>query len=285
MKTERTSLIELKNKIATQRVNLSREGLVDLRNINIPSFSPLGVQPKLKKLNVSNSNITTFETLPAQPLLHTIVANNTQLNSYLGFSRQTRLASVSVKNTPLADRQYFRLEMLIVVGQHLMKINGEQITPQEREIAAQYPIIAQALLESGWNLVYPCPKIEEFRDLAVQYNLRFKGVDKQFSNEIAEQHFKSPPVLPIIQNMHETIISVPPVVWKENSLKQEKEMMQDKQMLTDLCRELERIGIFIPKDENMEDNVYNAIQNVVEVIKTLEPCADELLKLTEEVEE
>ncbi|EAY22896.1 hypothetical protein TVAG_076430 [Trichomonas vaginalis G3] len=285
MKSERSTLLELKNKIATQRVNLSREGLVDLKNIEIPSFTPLGIQPKMKTLNVSNSNIISFETLPAEPVLSTIIANNTPLNSYLGFSRQNRLANVCVKNTPLSERQYFRIELLIVVGQHLMKINGELISPQEREIASQYPIIAQALIESGWSLVYPCPKIEEFRDLAIQFNLRFKGVDKQFTNEIAEQHFKPPPVLPIIQNMHETLISVPPAIFKENPIKQEKEMMQDKQMLMDLCKELERVGIFIPKDENIEENVFNAVQGLVEIVKKLDPCADELLKLTEQDEQ
>ena len=277
---DRSQIRAFAEKLTTQRRSLGTTGLIDLRHTNIPSFTQMGIQPKLRKLNVSYTNITSFETLPSQPVMTQLIANHTKVNSYVGLSRQPRLSNLSLKSTPLADRPYFRIETLIVVGQHLMTLNGEQITPEEREIASQYPVIAQNLLEFGWDLVYPCPKVEKFRELASAYNLRFKGVDKNFTNEKSDKYLRPPPQIPIISNMHETIVSVHNN-RQQRQEEQEQQIAQDKELMEAIANELKRIGIYIGKDQNMEENIITAVQGLVDIVHTLEPCGDELLKLTE----
>ena len=281
---DRSQIRAFAEKLTTQRRSLGTTGLIDLRHTNIPSFTQMGIQPKLRKLNVSFSNITSFETLPSQPVMTQLIANHTKVNSYVGLSRQPRLSNLSLKATPLSERPYFRIETLIVVGQHLMTLNGEQITPEEREIASQYPVIAQNLLEFGWDLVYPCPKVDQFRELAASYNLRFKGVDKNFTNEKSDKYLRPPPQIPIITNMHETIVSVHNNRQQRHE-EQEQQIAEDKELMEAIANELKRIGIYIGNDANMEENILAAVQGLVDIVHTLEPCGDELLKLTEEPED
>lgn len=274
-------------KLTTQRRNLGTSGLIDLRNVQIPTFTLLGIQPKLRKLIVSDTNITSFETLPSQPVMTHLVANRTKINSYVGLSRQPRLSSLSLKSTPLSERANFRIETLIVVGQHLMTLNNEPITQEERNVASQYPVIAQSLIEVGWELVYPCPSADDFRELATNYGLRFKGVDKYFTNENSEKYLKPPPQAPCFSSMHETVIGVSTEAQNDSKLeekKQAEEMYKDKEMMEAIAFELKRIGVHIPDDDNMEENIISAVQSLADIVKTLEPCGDKLIEMTEETE-
>ena len=280
MNRDRSEIRAFAEKLTTQRRSLGTTGFIDLRHTKIPSFTQLGSQPKLRKLNVSHSDITSFETLPSQPVMTQLIANNTKINSYIGLSRQPRLSNLSLKNTPLSNRPHFRLEALIVVGQHLMTLNGEQITNEERAIASRYPVVAQNLIEAGWKLVHPCPKIDTFRNLAISYNLKFKGVDKNFTNENADKYLRPPPQIPIITDMHETVVGVHNNRQQKKE-EQEQQLAQDKELMDAIATELKRIGIFIGKDLHMEENIITAVQGLCDIVHTLEPCGDVLLRMTE----
>lgn len=276
---------ELSFVLTTQRTNLAQNGRIDIINIKIPSLKKIGEQRKLKYLNISGSIIESLETLPAQPVLLTLTANNTPINSYLGLARHPRLSVINMHNTPLSKRPNFRLEMLLVVGQHLTKLNGTLITHEERSRAAMYPQISRHLIENGWNAQVPLPSQQEFRQLAIKFKLRIRGCDRLFLNETALQLLKPPPVLPIIPNMKETLLGTTLIPYSGRPTKVEHFTESDNDLINEITMELSRLGIHIPNDDNKEDNIVSVIRQLVEAIKMLEPCGEELIRMTYPEEE
>ena len=266
--------------LTTQRTNLAQNGRIDILNIKIPSLKKIGEQRRLKYLNLSGSTIESLETLPTQPVLLTLTANNTPINSYLGLARHPRLSIINMHNTPLSKRPNFRLEMLLVVGQHLTKLNGVLITHEERNFAAMYPQISRHLIENGWNAQVPLPSQQEFRQLAIEYNLRIRGCDKFFTNETALQLLRPPPVLPTIPSMKETLLGATLVPYSNRPTKVEYYTESDADLINEITLELGRLGIHIPDDDNKEENIISSIKQLVEAIKMLEPCGEELIRMS-----
>jgi len=262
---------KLYEEIMVQRRQIVLKGLLNLNGFKLPTLMRLGVQPKLRVLDLSNCEIDSFETLPTQPALMKIIANNSGISKYTGLSRQPKLSHLSLINTPISQREYFRLEASIVVGNHLSVLNGSALTSNEKRESNKYPIIAQILLELDWSLEYPLPDIDRFRGLAKDRHIMIKGADSGYLNDVASKYFRPPPSL-----FHNNT-----VIHSSISEQSEKDA-KDRELILSIISELEKINVYIPQDEYMEQNVVKAVEKLADVIKSLEPISEKLIEIQDE---
>jgi hypothetical protein len=198
----------VRDQLSFQRRTLASEGRLDLSRphqfapgdaaaLRITDLSELGVQPRLRKLTLTRLPLESLRTLPAQPMLAAIVADETRINSFAGLGRHPRLRAVSFVGAPLAARPNFRISLAIVIGQHLTAVNGAPVTADERALANRYPLIARALVERGWDAEPEVPPIERLKALALEYRVRLRGIDAEFTTQAAQAYLRPPPTLPL----------------------------------------------------------------------------------------
>lgn len=245
-----------------QRSLLSSRGILDFSNQNITNLSELGNQKCLKTLILDKTPLESLKTVPPQPFLRKITANNSSLSSYAGLSRFPQLRSISFKNTPLSNKPNFRICCTIVGSSTLQEINGVKITKDERFLARQYPLITKILLENQWDLVIPPPSADEFRQIVINRKLVIQNVDPDFSNEVAESYLQLP-----------VSLSTRKLQKSENNddfmFEDEDQDLLDEELTDNLIEVLSTIGLRIPKDEEAQDDILDALTMLSEILQDL----------------
>jgi hypothetical protein len=186
----------------------------------------------LRILDISFTPIKSLRTLAPQPKLEKIIAFESGLEDYDGLSRQSHLKEILLTSTPLAERENFRLSCLVLVGARLSIINDIPVTKSERNAAAEYPLIAKSLIESGWEIEWPVPTAEQFRELANQFQLKLKGLGR-FASDEGRKLMRPPPA-----------IAAPKEPPEPETEPQDDELMQG------ICARLRTIGIHVKMDES-----------------------------------
>lgn len=255
----------VKYQLSIQRRSLSSNGLLNLKDRNITNLADIGTQPRLKILNLTNLPITSLETLPPQPDLRHIIADNTSIDTFAGLSRHPRLQSISLIDTPLSQEKDFRLTCFVLCGQRLTSINGKAANDREKMQSNAYPLIARYLIEAGWPIEKPVPSTEKFKQLAIKYRLKIRGVDSEFSNAEALKYFKPPPALTkegvTVENL-----------WSDEEC--EESFETNNELLEKICERLNQAGIKVDADE---ESVLQAVAGLANIITELSPCAEQIL--------
>lgn len=255
----------VKYQLSVQRRSLSLNGLLNLKDRNITNLADIGTQPKLKTLNLTNLPITSLETLPPQPDLRHIIADNTSIDTFAGLSRHPRLQSISLIDTPLSQQKDFRLTCLVLCGQRLTSINGKGANDREKMQGNAYPLIARYLIEAGWPIEKPVPSTEKFKQLAIKYRLKIRGVDSEFSNAEALKYFKPPPAL---TKENATVENL----WSDEEC--EESFETNNELLEKICERLKKVGINVDADE---ESVLQVVSGLAGIINDLGMCTKQLL--------
>lgn len=136
--------------------------------VNLFDFSSVVFQPLIplvKILDISGIySISSLEGLPYLPHLHIFNASDTEISTFVNFHAIRNAARVSFRNTPISVLPYYRLSLLLICGKGLISIDGQTISPNLLTKYTQYPKITAKLINSGWNLEYPCPDIETLNE-------------------------------------------------------------------------------------------------------------------------
>ena len=262
---------KLKYQLSIQRPSLSNLGLLNLSGLDITSLEDMGTQKNLRTLDISGTPIESLESLPAQPNLQQLVADGTRVNTFAGLCRHPKLRSVSLQRTPISETENFRLSLLVLVGQMLAVINGTPVRPSERVAAAKYPIIARMLLEAGWQIEVPPPGKDEMRELALDYNIRVKGVDPEFSSDESKKYLDPPPQLVPIDTKE----------FESESEEDINEFSQEVDLQNALYEKLHTIGITVNKGPNMQREIVEAVKGLADLVKGFEGCYKEVFQLND----
>ena len=110
-------------------------GRLNLSNMGLTSLAMIPVNPKLKSLVISNNKITSFKSLKVQPNLEVIIARNNPIRFLTNLDKIKSLTSIDLTDTPLEKQEQFRERVLYTIGDHLNKINGQQINDTEQYFA------------------------------------------------------------------------------------------------------------------------------------------------------
>lgn len=252
----------LKMILCNQRRALASTNCLNLRGKNIQDLNAIGVQKHLKQLLISETPLESIDTLPPQPNLTDIKADHSSINSFEGISKQKQLKSISFIGTPLAEKENFRLTCLILIGQRLNYINGKSITAAERSDAATYPQIAKILLEHGWELDYPAPTSDEFKEIAKLYELNIKDYP-------ASYFIPQRTLLPAEK------------IKDEIDEEEDKEDVtyldtRDEDLVTGLIRVLKKSRIGVKNDENAKAELLDIISSLAEATTYLDQFSNEI---------
>ncbi|OHS93702.1 hypothetical protein TRFO_40023 [Tritrichomonas foetus] len=269
---------KVKYQLSIQRTSLSREGLLNLSDLRIDSLKDLGTQKYLKTLNISETDIASLESLPPQPNLQQIVCDNTDIDSFVGLSRHPKLKSVSFLHTPLSERENFRLSCLVIVGQMLSVINGVPVTQRERIQAAEYPVISRYLLEAGWDIQVPVPSIDDFRELAMDFRLKLKGCDLEFTNDESQKYLIPPPQLVPINTFQVADFDED---LEDDEMETPKDIDLDIDLQNFIYEKLHSIGINVTKGPNMQREIVAAVSGLADLVKNFEGCYKEVFQLND----
>jgi hypothetical protein len=252
----------IKYQLKIQRVQLSSKGILNLSQpdpdvppIRLRTLAALGTQQRLKILDISKTPLTGLQTLPAQPRLEEIIANETRIDTYTGLGRHPRLKSLWLVGTPVSDFPQFRLTCCILVGPHLTSINGKPVTPSERSIASEYPLLARYLIDAGWAVEVPTPSLERFIELSNEKRLRFKGVDSGFTTVDAQKYLRPPPALILVKSRPDAELESLPEQSNPND-----------ELIHAICMKLDGVGLHVKHDET---NVLHAIERLAVILQEL----------------
>lgn len=159
--------------------NLKRQGRMILTNEPklATHFADLSTPAAYRALSVmsvldmSRNDITSIEGLRHFPKLKHFLADSTNIADLRNFRVLEGVNTISLQKTPVAEKEHFRLGLLLVVGDSLKSINGRVITATLVKRAATYPPICRELVNHGWIPTYPCPEQDELDELCRQYGL------------------------------------------------------------------------------------------------------------------
>lgn len=257
-KTQKKPASPNKDYLATCRRSLGMDGIIRITDPSITSLAKFGVQPRLKILDISKSNIDSLDSLKPQPNLVQIIADSSQLSSFAGLSRHKLLRDVSFTGTPLSQKLNCRLACIIVVGRHISIVNKKTVRKSEREEAEQYPKIAKYLLEAGWDLEYPAPSPEHFKELAESE--QYRPYLEPYLTQKSEQLFR---------------------IKKSKNDNQEPNdsQMNDERLEEDLNEILRSTGIRVKQGKNRQEEILKALNDLVNLVKTFETCADDIKQM------
>jgi hypothetical protein len=240
---------------STGKLNLSQPQ-PDMPPLHIVDLHSLGKQLRLKILDVSKTPLLSFQTLPKQPVLEELIANDTQINSYVGLGRHPHLKSLQLFSTPLSTFPKFRLSCCILAGHHLTSINKKPVTPSERTVASEYPLLARYLIEAGWEVEVPMPSVQRFIRLASQFSIKLNGVDSGFTTFEAQKYLRPPPALvPVKVKAVETEIETVEEIPEQNE-----------ELIVSICEKLQHVGFHVKPDET---NVVHAIERLGAILQEI----------------
>lgn len=264
-----------------QRRQLSMKGVLNFSGIKTDNLSRIGNQHALVELVLNDSSITSFGTLQAQKRLKSIIADNSKVQVLSGLSIQPRLSSVSLRNTPVSKDEYFRVELLVVVGPRLSLINGSPVTPNERRMAQSYPPIARRLVESGWVLQYPPPSKYDFIYLAKQFKIENVSKD-EFNTQLPPpipEKVPSPPGSPKTEKseLQSNVQSPTQNSEREQSLEQ-IEMNDELTFCDKVAAILRPLGFAIRNGPEMVNDITTSVESICDVVSKIEDIQVEQTK-------
>ena len=172
-------------------VSFKRTGKLNFTGSSVGNLSDIGSRSSLKELNLSRTNVESLDGLKRQP--H--IADNSKLSSLKNFSSISKATTISFKKTPLESMKHVTIAVRIVCGDNVKVLNGKQIPESVKEKAATYPKFVEALINAGWEFVYPCPDTDTLRGACNDFNVEFKEADidkiredekKKHENELEE---------------------------------------------------------------------------------------------------
>jgi hypothetical protein len=122
------------------------------RNRGLNSFPAIGRSLHLTRLDLSDNPLQDFRGMAPYASLRHLIASNTKIQSFAGAVPQADLEELTLLNTPLGCERYFWVMALIVFGEGLTIVNGQQLgAAQLREAYAIAPSIG-LFLRDGWVL-------------------------------------------------------------------------------------------------------------------------------------
>ena len=159
--------------------NLKRQGRMILTNEPklVTNFSDLSSPAAYRQLSVmkvldlSRNDIESIEGLRHFPKLKHFLADSTKIADLRNFRVLEGVNTISLEKTPVAEKEHFRLGLLLVVGDTLKSINGRVITATLVTRAATYPPVCRELVNRGWIPTYPCPDSEGLAALGEEYGV------------------------------------------------------------------------------------------------------------------
>ena len=258
----------VKSILALQRGSLARTGTLTYKGKKFTDLTDVGVQVHLRSLNISHTPITSLTTLPEQKNLNRIIADGSALDTYADFSKFKRVKRFSAVDTPLSKRKKFRVECVIMFGTILESINGTQVTQEEKQKAAAYPPIARYLLEKGWELADTVPNSEEFRELAIEYDLKVDGCNSDFSNSKSESLLRT----------GKSVYSCQADDEQDNENEQDK----DEQLIEALVKELKKAGIGLTYEQDVKEEMIDIIRELAEAATILSDFKSEIQGMEDE---
>jgi hypothetical protein len=265
---------KLNEKLRAQRTSLVKTGFLSLKDVQVTSLTALSTQPRVQTLDISNTSFQSLVSLAPQPNLVKIIADNSQLASFQSLDRHPRLIELSAAGTPLAAREHFRIEAVIVLGQRLAVLNGSPVKASERELAKTFPKIVKYLLEYGWTLDLSTMGEAEYRQIAASLGVQVNDqpFDKLPSAE-AKGLFAMPPVYARKSRRDEEREAKE---FKQESLGEatRKEERDEAELLGQVADVLESVGIFVDRGDGIKDELLTALQGLTDVVKTLENPTD-----------
>jgi hypothetical protein len=140
-------------------------------------LSDIGSRSSLKELNISRTNVESLDGLKRQPNITAFIADNSKLSSLKNFKAISKATTISFKKTPLESMKHVTIAARIVCGDNLKVVNGKQIPESVKEKAATYPAFVGALINAGWQFVYPCPDSDTLSSACSEFNVEFAESD------------------------------------------------------------------------------------------------------------
>lgn len=123
-----------------------------LREAGIKSFSDIKIPSEVRFIDLSNNQLFDFIGFKNYLNLTEIILDGNPILSFNGFPKLLRLKNISIKNSPISKLPNFRHLLLIAAGNQLEKINGEDITLEDRAAAISYGNISSNynFVSKGW---------------------------------------------------------------------------------------------------------------------------------------
>ena len=247
----------------------------------------LGIQPKLRILDLKGSKIRSLEFLQKQPALQIINADGSRLETLAGLSRHPHLKAISFNETPLALKPNIRIAAIVVIGNRLTTINHQPVKLEERKKAAQYPLIAKYLLEEGWQLTDTIPSKKKFLEI-------FQDIIKSKYDDKPETYFQKINMsntefnllftkTPVFSGVKKADNNRPQEVEEEDQEPNADEL--DDELQEKLSQTLSRIGIRVKKGEMGRTEILDAITAITNLVKIFDNSADQIIETANNVQE
>lgn len=271
MKSANETLLQA---LQRQRRQLSMRGVLNFSGIKTDNLARIGNQQALVELILNDSSITSFATLQPQKRLKSIIADNSKVQVLSGLSIQPRLSSVSLRNTPVSKDEYFRIELLVVVGPRLSIINGSPVTQNERRMAQSYPPVARRLVEAGWILQYPPPSKYDFIYLTKQFKIENVSKD-EYNLQLPPPLPEKPPSSPVSPKAEKSGQQSNLQSPTQNSEKGEQsleqiEMNDDLSFCDKVAAILRPLGFAIRNGPEMVNDITTSVESICDVVSKIE---------------
>ena len=139
----------------------SFNGTVIFTKRNVFSLTELELASDLIEIDLQHNKIQNFVGLPSLPNLKFLDLSYNPISSFFAFPSLPHLEEINLLFTPISQNQNYKIALIILLGKTLNTINGERITPAERNLAKIFPKGTDELLRNGWEITPMPPKTEE----------------------------------------------------------------------------------------------------------------------------
>ena len=255
--------LSIAEQLMTQRRSISLRGFLFLKGHQIgnESLTKIGTQKSLKQLKIDpTTNVTSLSYLHEQPILNEIDLDGTKFDSYVGLSKFKHCTIFNAKDTPLSKRPNYRIALLLAFGPRIKKINGENLTYEERMKAFEFPAICKEFVNNNWDPTDEPPTEEELPSLIEKYLPEDHPLRKNAPKSKEMKQLLTPKKHLIPQKKGKKDVSVveeePKVLYNKYE--------QDDELIDALIEKFDELGIHINKDEDVKANL----------LKVLSECAD-----------
>ena len=119
---------------------------------NLRSFTEIDVPSKAILLNFQGNNLTDFIGLGNLENAETLILDDNPILSFMGVSESPNLKNLSMLNTPVSKLRNFKQLSILAFGFQLEKLNGIEITTEDKSRAYSYGNIesTSSFIARGW---------------------------------------------------------------------------------------------------------------------------------------
>ena len=150
-----------------------RTGKLNLSSVAEPDLSLIKTRSTLKELNISRCKLTSLDGLAYQPNIKLLNADSSQLSNMKNFNSIASCSMYVLKGTPLSKQPNYLIGLIIFAGDEKIIVDGKKVANHWYKKAESYPSFTRNLLNAGWNIEYPCPTNDVFREVCRQYNVEY----------------------------------------------------------------------------------------------------------------